>query len=80
MSRPNTPSGADTTWLVNDRIGLFIHWGLYSLAARHGWIKSRPAQATDMVAMSGMPGTLTLSLPVQKPNVAVPIIELFLKS
>jgi len=31
-------SSADTTWFVNDRFGLFIHWGLYSLPARHEWI------------------------------------------
>jgi len=24
---------------VQDRFGLFIHWGLYSLAARHEWVK-----------------------------------------
>ena len=25
----------------NDRFGLFIHWGLYSVAGRHEWVKSR---------------------------------------
>lgn len=30
----------DTAWFVNDRFGLFIHWGLYALAARHEWVKS----------------------------------------
>ena len=29
----------DTSWFVRDRFGLFIHWGLYSLAARHEWIQ-----------------------------------------
>ena len=33
------PSGADTTWFVKERFGLFIHWGLYSLPARHEWVK-----------------------------------------
>jgi alpha-L-fucosidase len=28
-------------WFVQDRLGLFIHWGLYSLAARHEWVKNR---------------------------------------
>lgn len=28
-------------WFVQDRLGLFIHWGLYSLAARHEWVKTR---------------------------------------
>lgn len=26
-------------WWQNDRFGLFIHWGLYSLPARHEWIQ-----------------------------------------
>src|SRR5205085_1325162 len=41
MTQPDEPAGADTTWLVHDRFGLFIHWGLYSLAARHEWVKNR---------------------------------------
>ncbi|MEK3890086.1 alpha-L-fucosidase [Bacillus sp. FSL K6-3431] len=28
-------------WLLHDRFGLFIHWGLYSSAARHEWIMNR---------------------------------------
>ncbi len=31
----------DTSWFTHDRFGMFIHWGLYSLPARHEWIKSR---------------------------------------
>jgi alpha-L-fucosidase len=31
---------ADTSWFVRDRFGLFIHWGLYSMAARHEWVQS----------------------------------------
>ncbi|RYG03711.1 MAG: alpha-L-fucosidase [Chitinophagaceae bacterium] len=27
-------------WWQNDRFGMFIHWGLYSLPARHEWIKN----------------------------------------
>lgn len=30
----------DTKWFVHDRFGLFIHWGLYSMAARHEWVQS----------------------------------------
>ena len=26
-------------WFVNDRFGLFIHWGVYALPARHEWVK-----------------------------------------
>ena len=32
------PSQGDTSWFVHDRFGLFIHWGLYALPARHEWI------------------------------------------
>jgi alpha-L-fucosidase len=28
-------------WFVHDRFGLFVHWGIYSVAARHEWVKSR---------------------------------------
>jgi len=28
-------------WFVEARFGLFIHWGLYSLAARHEWVQQR---------------------------------------
>jgi alpha-L-fucosidase len=28
-------------WFVHDRFGLFIHWGLYALPARHEWVKNR---------------------------------------
>lgn len=26
-------------WWTHDRFGMFIHWGLYSLPARHEWVK-----------------------------------------
>lgn len=29
----------DTAWFVRDRFGMFIHWGLYALPARHEWIR-----------------------------------------
>ncbi len=32
---------ADLEWFLNDRFGLFIHWGLYSLPARHEWVRNR---------------------------------------
>ncbi len=31
----------DTSWFTHDRFGMFIHWGLYSMLARHEWIKHR---------------------------------------
>jgi len=27
-------------WWLNDRFGMFIHWGLYAMPARHEWVKS----------------------------------------
>ena len=30
----------NTEWFVHDRFGMFIHWGLYALPARHEWIKN----------------------------------------
>ena len=37
--RRETP--ANTDWFVHDRFGIFLVWGLYSLPARHEWVKSR---------------------------------------
>ncbi len=34
------PTAGDTTWFVQDRFGMFIHWGLYSLPSRHEWVQS----------------------------------------
>lgn len=34
------PTPGDTSWFVHDRFGLFIHWGLYALPARHEWVLS----------------------------------------
>ena len=30
----------NTEWFVHDRFGMFIHWGLYSMPARHEWVKN----------------------------------------
>ncbi|NIR00548.1 MAG: alpha-L-fucosidase [Gemmatimonadales bacterium] len=27
-------------WFVHDRFGMFIHWGLYALPARHEWVRN----------------------------------------
>lgn len=37
--RRKTPG--DTEWFVHDRFGMFIHFGLYALPARHEWVKTR---------------------------------------
>lgn len=38
-------TGADETglpaWFSHDRFGMFIHWGLYALPARHEWVQHR---------------------------------------
>ena len=35
------PTQGDTAWFRRDRFGMFIHWGLYAMPARHEWIKTR---------------------------------------
>lgn len=41
MSVKTKETPGDTSWFVHDRFGLFIHWGLYALPARHEWVKNR---------------------------------------
>ncbi len=33
-------TSGDTTWFTHDRFGMFIHFGLYAMPARHEWIKN----------------------------------------
>lgn len=33
-------TAGDTAWFTHDRFGMFIHFGLYSMPARHEWIKA----------------------------------------
>ncbi len=40
MTLQPAPTDGDTGWFVHDRFGLFIHWGLYALPARHEWVKN----------------------------------------
>ncbi|HWT25913.1 MAG TPA: alpha-L-fucosidase [Solirubrobacteraceae bacterium] len=40
-------SAADTEWFLQSRFGLFIHWGLYAVPARHEWVQSRELIAED---------------------------------
>jgi alpha-L-fucosidase len=35
------PTKGDTSWFVQDRFGMFIHWGTYAAAARHEWMRNR---------------------------------------
>jgi alpha-L-fucosidase len=34
-------------WFIDARFGMFIHWGLYSLGARHEWLKNREEFTTE---------------------------------
>ncbi|WP_413451927.1 alpha-L-fucosidase [Georgenia phoenicis] len=38
MSAPTTPH---TAWFTHDRFGMFVHFGLYSMLARHEWVMTR---------------------------------------
>ncbi len=38
----------DTKWFVNDRFGMFIHWGLYSMPARHEWVRHNEAISDEV--------------------------------
>ncbi len=40
IPRPEATTG-DSSWFVRDRFGLFIHWGIYAMPARHEWVKNR---------------------------------------
>lgn len=38
----------DTSWFTHDRFGMFIHWGLYALGARHEWLKNLERIPTEV--------------------------------
>ena len=49
-AQDSTPSWARETreqkdkrmaWWTHDRFGMFIHWGIYAVPARHEWVKNR---------------------------------------
>ena len=39
MNSPIRKTPGDTAWFMHDRFGMFIHFGLYSVAGRHEWMK-----------------------------------------
>ena len=43
----NTMNNVAANWFCENRFGLFIHWGLYSLGARHEWIQKLEAIHPD---------------------------------
>mgnify|MGYP006281201161 CR=1 FL=1 len=48
MTLQTRTTPGNTDWFVRDRFGLFIHWGLYALPARHEWIKMREEIPEDI--------------------------------
>ncbi|TDC80274.1 alpha-L-fucosidase [Streptomyces hainanensis] len=34
-------------WFTHDRFGMFVHWGLYSLPARHEWVMNRERRTVE---------------------------------
>ncbi len=47
MFHPENDTQGNTKWFVEDRFGMFIHWGLYALPARHEWIKNKEEITTE---------------------------------
>lgn len=45
LQTKDTPG--DTGWFTRDRFGMFIHWGLYALPARHEWVKQHEEIADE---------------------------------
>ncbi len=45
---PVRKTPGDTAWFTHDRFGMFIHWGLYALPARHEWVKNHE-RTTDEI-------------------------------
>lgn len=41
------PTKGKSDWFVHDRFGMFIHWGLYAMPARHEWVKNREEIADE---------------------------------
>ncbi len=48
MTLQTLKTSGDTSWFTRDRFGMFIHWGLYALAARHEWVKHREMMSDDV--------------------------------
>ncbi len=41
MARASTDRSERLRWWREARLGMFIHWGLYAMPARHEWVKQR---------------------------------------
>ena len=40
-------SPGKTDWFYHDRFGMFIHFGIYAMAARHEWVKKRERMSEE---------------------------------
>ncbi len=49
MYQPQATKG-NTDWFVHSRFGMFIHWGLYAMPARHEWVKQREEMTDEQYA------------------------------
>ncbi len=49
-SRRPAPVAGDIDWFLHSRFGMFIHWGTYSAAARHEWVKHQEETPDDEYA------------------------------
>jgi alpha-L-fucosidase len=47
MTLATLPTPGDTRWFVHDRFGMFIHWGLYAMGARHEWLRHAEKVPTE---------------------------------
>lgn len=77
MLTPASTPG-NTQWFTEVRFGMFIHWGLYALPARHEWIKHREEwQSEKLIKMVRelQPGIMVnnrLDLPAEHVDVHTP--------
>ncbi|MFP4579624.1 MAG: alpha-L-fucosidase [Candidatus Sumerlaeia bacterium] len=46
-TQKNASGKPDMDWFIDGRLGLFIHWGIYALPARHEWVKSKEQITTE---------------------------------
>ena len=42
-----TATAEQASWFTHDRLGMFIHWGVYALGARHEWLMNRERMTVE---------------------------------
>ena len=45
-------------WFTNDRVGMFIHWGLYALIGKGEWLKINGESVYGCTAVSLVVGSI----------------------